>query len=403
MGTFSYRAVNTHGRFSDGRLEAPDKRAAVTKIEMMGLIPIAVEEPPAARPPIFSKFQRRSISRKDILLFTEELSTLVHAGLPLDRTLRIVAQTTRKAALRAVIEDILSRIRGGRSLAEAMASHPKEFSKLYVSMVRAGEAGGVLDPILMRLVEFERAADELRSYLITSLIYPCLLVSVGFGSIGVLLYFVIPKFATIFQDAGAAIPVAIMALLWVSDATRTHWWAVLVGLASPIFLVRAWLKTAKGRRSWDSFVLKLPFFGPAVLKIEVARFARTLGTLIESAVPLIAAVRIVRDIVSNEIVAEAISEIAAGAKRGEGVARPMRESGVFPDLAVDLVEVGEETGRLDAMLLQIGDAYDKDVRASVKALTSIFEPAIILVMGIVVGAVVLSMLMAIFSINEIGF
>jgi len=255
----------------------------------------------------------------------------------------------------------------------------------------------------MRLVEFERAADELRGYLITSLIYPCLLASVGLGSIAILLYFVIPKFATIFQDAGAAIPAGTLALLWLSDVSRAYWWAWLAGLAALIFAARAWLRSAEGSRAWDALYLRLPLFGPTMLKIEVARFARTLGTLTESAVPLIAAVRIVQDVVRNHIVAEAISKIAAGAKRGEGVARPMRESGVFPDLAVHLVEVGEETGRLGPMLLQIADTYEKDVRTSVKALTAVFEPAIILVMGVIVGAVVLSMLMAIFSINEIGF
>jgi general secretion pathway protein F len=274
---------------------------------------------------------------------------------------------------------------------------------MYVNMIRAGEAGGVLDPILARLVEFERAADELRGYLIASLIYPCLLASVGLGSIGILFYFVIPKFATIFQDAGAAIPAGTMVLLWISEATIKYWWVALAVFIAGITGFRVWMRTPIGSRTWDSVCLRLPVLGPILRKIEVARFSRTLGTLTASAVPLIGAVRIVQDIARNQIIAEGIAKISAGAKRGEGVARPMRESGVFPDLAVHLVEVGEETGRIDAMLLQVADTYDKDVRASVKALTSVFEPVIILVMGVMVGAVVLSMLMAIFSINDIGF
>jgi general secretion pathway protein F len=346
-------------------------------------------------------FQR--VSRKDILYFTEELSTLIHAGLPLDRSLEIAASLTSKTALRDAIRDVLNQIKSGKSLSEAFAAHPRYFSSLYVNMLRAGEAGGVLDEVLMRLVEFERSSDELRGYLIASLIYPGLLFAVGSGSVGILLYFVIPKFATIFDGIGAAIPPQTLALLWVSDFTRRYWWvcAGLVALAVAAF--RAWRNTPKGRRDWDVLVLKLPLLGPVALKIEVARFARTLGTLVSSSVPLISAMRIVQGIAGNQVVAEGIAKVAEGAKRGEGVARPMQTSGVFPPLILHLVEVGEETGKLDAMLIQVADIYEKEVRTAVKALVSVFEPVIILVMGVLIGTVVLSMLMAIFSINEVGF
>jgi general secretion pathway protein F len=404
MSTFLYKAVNAQGKFSEGRLEASDKRTAVSQLETMGLIPVTVDLPLQNRKSPLLKLQLSGISRRDILFFTEQLATLLHAGLPLDRTLTITAETAQKPALRAVIESVLKQIKGGKSLAESLATHPKQFSRLYVNMIRAGEAGGVLDPILARLVEFERAADEMRGYLISSLIYPCLLASVGIGSIGILLYFVIPKFGSIFADAGAAVPAGTLALLWFSEVTRTYWWVVAGALAAVIVGVRVWIHSPAGSRQWDAIRLRLPLIGPTLLKIEVGRFARTLGTLTASAVPLISAVRIVQQVVRNQIIAEAISKIADGAKRGEGVAKPMRAAGVFPDLAVHLVEVGEETGRIDSMLLQVADAYDKDVRTSVKALTSVFEPAVILVMGVIIGAVILSMLMAIFSINDaIGF
>src|SRR5262249_52896787 len=195
-------------------------------------------------------------------------------------------------------------------------------------------------------------------------------------------------------DAGAAIPAETVALLWLSEITRSYWWAVLLALAGAVVGIRAWMKSPSGSRMWDIMTLRAPLLGPTVLKIEVARFARSLRTLTASAVPLIGEVRIVQQVVRNQIVSEAIAKIADGAKRGEGVAKPMREAGVFPDLAVHLVSVGEETGRIDTMLLQIADAYEKDVRTSVKALTSVFEPAIILVMGVIVGPVVLSILMA---------
>jgi general secretion pathway protein F len=403
MAIFSYKAVNPQGKFTEGHLDAADARAATFHLQTMGLIPVAIEEPSKRAAYKLPKLHLKGISRKDILFFTEELSTLVNAGLPLDRSLSITAELTTRAALRSVIQDVLKQIKGGRSLAESLAAHPRQFSKLYVNMIRAGEAGGVMDVILVRLVEFERSADELRSYLISALIYPALLASVGLGSIAILFYFVIPKFASIFQDIGAAIPPATLALLTVSNFTRSYWWAVLMGAVILAVTFQRWSRTAKGSRIWDTIKLRIPLFGATILKIEVARFARTLGTLIASAVPLIAGVRIVQEIANNQIVSEAIAKIAAGAKRGEGVAKPMRDCGVFPGLAVHLVEVGEETGRLDSMLLQVADVYEKDVRNSVKALTSVFEPAIILVMGILIGAVVLSILSAIFSINEVGF
>jgi general secretion pathway protein F len=401
MAQFSYKAVTAQGRLTDGRMDAPDRRAVTAKIQSMGLIPVSVQEAAVRRSRQHIYLQR--VTRKDILFFTEELSTLVRAGLPIDRSLSITAELASKPALRSVILDILKQIKAGRSLAEALAAHPKQFSRLYVNMIRAGEAGGVLDVILERLAEFEQSADELRSYMIGALIYPALLTSVGLASVGILMYFVIPKFAAIFEDVGASVPPATLALLKVSEYTRNYWWVVLLSTAVAVVMTRLWLKTPFGARTWDATKLKLPLLGPTILKIEVARFAKTLGTLIASAVPLLTGVRIVQDIARNQLVAEGIAKIADGAKRGEGVAKPMREARVFPPLAVHLVEVGEETGRLDAMLLQVAGAFEKDVRASVKALTALFEPAIILVMGVIIGTVVLSMLMAIFSINDVNF
>jgi general secretion pathway protein F len=403
MATFRYKAVNAQGAFSEGQVDAVDTPTVLYRLQSMGLIPVSIDEPAGQRAARSKKIYFLHVSKKDILFFTEELSTLIHAGLPLDRSLAVTAELASKPALRAVIYDVLNQIKGGKSLAESLAAHPRYFTRLYVNMVRAGEAGGVLDVILSRLVEFERSADELRSYLISALIYPILLTSVGIASIGILLYFVIPKFASIFEEMGAAIPPATMAMLWLSKMTRAYWWVAVGSIAATVAAIRYSIQTPRGRRAWDALKLKVPVLGTTVIKMEMARFSRTLGTLLASSVPLIAGVRIVQDIANNKIVAEGISKIADGAKRGEGVSRPMREAGVFPGLAIHLVEVGEETGRLDTMLLQVADVYEKDVKTSIKALTAVFEPAIILVMGIIVGTVVLSMLMAIFSINDIGF
>jgi len=402
MAVFSYKAINAEGKFAEGRLEAPDSRAATLRIEGMGLIPVSIAEPKAER----SSFARTifsRVSRRDILFFTEELSTLVSAGLPLDRSLSICAELSQKPAMRTVILDVLQQIKGGKSLAESLAAHPRQFSRLFVNMVRAGEAGGVLNIILERLVEFERSADELRSYLAAALVYPSLLTAVGMGSVGILFYFVIPKFAAIFQDVGVAIPPATLALIQVSNFVTHYWWLIVLAIVAVVLALRSWIKTPRGSRIWDTIKLRIPLLGDTLLKMDVARFARTLGTLTASSVPLIAGVRIVQDIVHNQLISEGISRIAAGAKRGEGVSKPMRDAGVFPGLAIHLVEVGEETGKLDKMLLEIASVYEKDVKTSIKALTSVFEPLIILIMGVLVGTVVLSILSAIFSINEIGF
>ena len=402
MGTFVYKAVNSQGRPTEGRLEAADSRAASFSLEKMGLIPVSISEPVSRERLNLARFGLSWVSRRDILFFTEELSTLVRAGLPLDRSLSVAAELTSNPTLKNVIHDILKQIKGGQSLAEAMAAHPKYFSPLYINMIRAGEAGGILDAILARLTEFERSSDELRSYLTAALVYPILLTLVGLGSLGILFSLVIPRFATIFEDVGAEIPPLTLAMLTVSTSVRSYWWIMILAVAAIVLAARAWTRSRSGSRQWDAMKLRIPLIGPTLLKIEVSRFSRTLGTLLASAVPLIMGVRIVQNIARNQIVSEAISKIADGARRGEGFSRPMKEAGVFPGLATHLVSVGEETGRLDTMLLQVADVYEKDVRTSVKALTSIFEPVIILVMGVLIGALVLSMLMAIFSINEIA-
>lgn len=402
MGTFVYKAVNSQGKPAEGRLEAADPLSASFSLQKMGLIPVSIAAPVPRNRLNLSRFGLGWVSRRDILFFTEELSTLVRAGLPLDRSLNIAEELTSNQTLKKVIHDILQQIKGGQSLAEAMGGHPKYFSPLYINMIRAGEAGGILDVILARLTEFERSADELRSYLTAALIYPVLLSLVGLGSLGILFSLVIPRFATIFEDVGAEIPPLTLAMLTVSTSVQSYWWIMILAVIVIVLATRTWMRSRSGSRQWDAMKLRIPLIGPTLLKIEVSRFSRTLGTLLTSAVPLIMGVRIVQDIARNQIVSEAISKIADGARRGEGFSRPMQEARVFPGLATHLVSVGEETGRLDTMLLQLADVYEKDVRTSVKALTSIFEPVIILIMGVLIGVVVLSMLMAIFSINEIA-
>ena len=402
MPTFFYRAVGKDGGIVNGVVEESSDRAAALKLQDMGLVPLHLGTRRSRR--IWDMeigWSPGGIGSRDLMFFTQELSTLVNSGLPLDRSLAICKELSGKKKLQALAEEILQDLKRGRTLADSLAAHPRVFSKLYVNMVRAGEASGALPLVLERLVEFQQSADELRSYLISSLIYPALLTLVGAASIVVLLNYVIPRFAEIFQEAGQALPLPTQILLGVSGFTRGYWWVFLLVPGGLGVGFSRLLASPKGRLWWDGLKLRTVGIGEILKKVEVARISRTLGTLVHNAVPLVQALGIVREISGNRVIAQAIRTVAEGVKRGEGVARPMRRAEIFPPLAVHLIEVGEETGRLDTMLLRLADIYDKDVRSAVKSFIALFEPVMILVMGLVIGGIVISTVLAMVSINEL--
>ncbi len=407
MAAYSYKAAAADGKLIEGVIEAPDDRTVALRLQDMGYIPIKIGAQAKRSRLSFDlsrnqlPWSKKRIRGRDILVFTQELYTLTRSGLPLDRSLSILAGLTERPAMREVIEQILKDIKGGRSLSEALSAHPAVFSKIYVNMVRAGEAGGFLDQSLERLITFQESAEELRSYLTSALIYPTLLTAVGGGSILILILFVVPKFAAVFEDAGIPLPLPMQILTGIGTLLSYYWWLGLGLLLVAGFAIQNYLSTEPGRLRWDRRKLRLPLIGSVLRKIEVARFARTLGTLLKSAVPLLEAMNIVKDVVDNRAIATTMDSIKAGIKKGEGLALPIRESGVFPPFALHLLEVGEESGKLDSMLLQIAEAYEQDVRNSVKRLIAFFEPAMVLAMGIIIGTVVVSMLAAIFSIYDV--
>ncbi len=405
MAFFQYKAVSPDGKVVEGTLEAADRKTVLSRLEEQGQLPISVASESGASS-LFSRdfrfpWQRQRTSNQDLQLFTQELSALVEAGLPLDRSLSILSELTENEYLQEVVKDLLTEIKGGKSLAEAMAMYPTVFPKIYVNMVKAGEVGGVLDEILKRLGEYLERAEELRNYLVSSLIYPMILVFVAIASFVILMTFVIPKFSVIFENAGAPIPIPMRIMLFISGVFTGYWWLIgLVALGCWIGLAR-WLKTPEGRLSWDTRLLRVPLLGTVVQKLEVSRFSRTLGTLLHSSVPMIQSINIVKEVVGNQAIASAMEPIKSGVKKGEGLVRPVKRSGVFPAFAVHLLEVGEETGRLDSMLLQLAETYDRELRTALKRLVAFFEPAIILVMGIVFGVMIVSILYSIFSINNV--
>jgi type II secretory pathway component PulF len=322
--------------------------------------------------------------------------------MPLTVALNSMTHLETKGIPADVSKELKQDVMEGRSLSDSMAKQPRIFSDLYINMVRAGEASGALAVIFDRLAEFERSRDDLRNYIISSMIYPGLLTLVGLGSIFILLNFVVPRFAALFADSTMKIPVPTQIMLTASSFVRTYWWIGASAIGAVVIFWRVYTSTAAGRLWWDNARLKIPMLGDTFRKAETARFARAMATLIANTVPLVQSIAIASATLGNKMIANAMAGVAQGVKRGEGIAAPMRKAAVFPPLAAHLLAVGEETGRLDAMFSRMADIYENDTRSSIKRFTSVFEPIVILVMGILVGALILSMLLAITSINDVA-
>ena len=399
--TFHYRAVAADGKLRTGVITAENNKAVARELMRQGLTPVYVgfEEKKSAALKIPSFAGNR---RRDVLFFTQELSTLLNSGVPLDRALSITSELTTRAQFRGIVLDILRSIKGGKSLADALATHPTYFSELFINMVRAGEASGSLGVIFERLSEFERSRDELRSYIVSSMIYPSLLALVGAGSIFIILNFVVPRFATIFDDSRMKIPLPTLIMLQASHIVQSWWWLVALLLIAASGSFRYYISTPAGRTWWDTNRLKIPILGDALQKAETSRFARAMSTLVGNSVPLVQSLHISAGILFNSRMAGSLKEVAQGVKRGEGIAQPLARTAMFPPLASHLLTVGEETGKLDLMFARMADIYEEETRASIKRFTSIFEPLVILIMGVIVGALVLSMLIAITSINDVA-
>ena len=401
MPVFTYRAADRRGQTIDGVMEAVDARAVAEQLRKDSYFPIKVA-PQSERSSLLSLGGGSSrVRQRDLMAMTQMLATLFEAGLPLDRALSILEELAPSARVRTIVSDLLRSVRGGSSLSEAMAKHhPRPFSRLYINMVRAGEKGGVLEISLRRLAEFLEARAAFNEAVVSALAYPAVILTVGTGAISFLMTFVIPRFAVIFKDLGQAIPLPTQILLEISGAVHDYWWVGLLGALAIVLAWRVWTSSAEGRLSWDQLILRLPLVGQLTLKVETARFARTLGTMLKSGVPVLGAMAVVGDMMSNQAIGGAVTRLADGVKRGGTIAAGMKEHTTFPALAVHMVRVGEETGRLEEMLLKTADTFETDVRTEMKRVLGMLEPIIILGMGVIVAFIVVAMLLAIFSINE---
>ncbi|MBI3693718.1 MAG: type II secretion system F family protein, partial [Acidobacteria bacterium] len=328
--TFTYRAVAPDGKVRTGTLTGDDDRAVARELQRQGLTPLAVSsgkgQAVGFQLPRFGRGKRA----RDVLFFSQELSTLLGAGVPLDRALSITAELTERRQFRDVVGEVLRTLKGGRSLADSLATHREYFSDLYVNMIRAGEASGSLATVAERLAEFERSRDELRSYIIGSMIYPALLASVGTASIFILLNFVIPRFAAVFAESHIPMPLPTQVLMRVSEAVRSYGLLAIGAAVAAVAGARLYIRTPAGRLRWDRLRLRIPLLGEALRKADTARFARSMSTLVASSVPLVQALSIARAILANKIIAQSLDAVAQGVKRGEGIAGPLRRAGQFP-------------------------------------------------------------------------
>lgn len=396
MPIFSYRSTTTEGIIAEGMIEAPDEKTVVERIKNSGAIPLEIKA--AATNSFRSKFKLKT-NTADLAAFTAELSSLLEAGLPLDRALNILSEISEHAKMKETIQSLLKSIRSGISFSDSLQKHPDIFPRLYVNMIRAGEAGGLLVVILERLNEFLESSKELKDHIISAMIYPAILFVTGGISIIILLTFVLPRFSVIFAEIGNALPVSTQILLILSEILKSYGWIFLIMIISAWFILRNYISTDRGRYKWDS--LKLKLMNDIIKKLETARFCKTLGTLLSSGVPLLQALSNSREVIGNRVIALAIENVSKGAKEGRGISDPLTQAGVFPPLALSMIKVGEETGTLDQMLIRVAVIYEKNLKQAVKRFMALLEPIMILFMGLIIGFIVVSMLLAVFSISDI--
>ncbi len=410
MSSYAYRASTAEGRVLEGVMDASDEASVVANLRRQGYVPLLVEtsaEAAVKRKRSFELglpgFLVARVPSKDLTLFTRELATLLRAGLPLDRSLQSLGQLTPNANLKSITGAVLARVREGTALSEALAEHDRVFSVLYTSMVKAGEAGGVIETVLERLADYLERSDRSHEELRSAMTYPLVLAFVGGVSIMVLLTYVLPKFTVVFNDMGVAMPLSTRMVMAASEAVQSYWWVFLLAVVGSAVMFLRYQATPAGRMRIDRGKLALPLFGDLLRKVQVGRFARTLGTMLKSGVPLLQALDIVRATLTNRILSEALGSVERDVREGKGLAQPLERTTVFPPLALQMVAVGEETGRLDDMLLVVAEHCDRDVNNTVTRLMAMLEPAMLLVMGLVTGFIVIAMMSAVFSVNQMAF
>ena len=401
MITFSYQARDAAGRIVSGIQEALNEDNAVTSLMSRGLMVLSLQRKATASQ---SRKKSSKVKETDLVLFTRQLSTMVEAGISLVQALTALyeqADPKRQAALLAVISDITARVQGGETFHESLAKHPRVFNRLFISMVKAGEHGGLLAEILDRLAGFLEATARLRKKVKSAMTYPVIVVCIAFAITTFLIVRVVPIFGEIFADFGAKLPAPTQFLIDVSNFVRGEWYFLLGGIAGAIFGVRAFLRSTRGKQLWDRWKLKLPVFGPLVHKICMSRFARTFAQLIRSGVPILEVLDIVGGTSGNHVVETSIKEVGADVEKGDNLSVSLSRKSIFPPMLLRMVAAGEATGKIDTMLEKMADFWDEEIEAMLDALTSLIEPLLIVFLGVIVGGIVIAMFLPIFKLNEV--
>jgi type IV pilus assembly protein PilC len=430
MPKYNYVAMDAHGKESKGTLEVGSQNEAIGRVKEMGLYPTKVVEiekvkekgdkKAAAAPKAGAKKKAKGggvnislkipglggrVKSKVLTTFTRQLATLVDAGLPLLRGLRVLEKQEQNPTLKSIIGELALSIEGGSTFSEGLAQHPKVFNRLFVNMVKAGELGGVLEVVLNRLSEFMEKAQKIKGKVVAAMFYPVAVLVVATAILGILLVYVIPKFKEVFAGMleGQGLPSFTLFVLAISDAVKDHFIVTAGALVAFVVAFSLFRKTKFGRHVWDKFKLKVPVVGPVVSKVAIARFTRTLGTLVSSGVPILQALTIVKETAGNVVIANAVNSVHESVKEGETITAPLEASGVFPPMVISMVDVGEQTGALPEMLLKIADNYDEEVDNAVAAMTSLLEPIMIVFLAVIVGSIVIAMFLPLIALmNGIG-
>ncbi len=431
MPKYSYVAMDAHGKETKGTLEVASQNEAIARVKEMSLFPTKIVEvdkakakdkgdkkakPPAGRGGAKKKggalnFQIKipglsgKVKSKILCTFTRQLATLVDAGLPLLRGLRVLEKQERNVTLKNIIGELALAIEGGSTFSEALAQHPKVFNRLFVNMVKAGELGGVLEVVLIRLAEFMEKAQKIKGKVISAMFYPVAVLIVATAIMFILMTLVIPKFKEVFAGLaeGRALPAWTRFVMAVSDLVKNHIFYTSIGVAAFVMLFMLFKSTKFGRHVWDKFKLKMPVVGPVINKVAISRFTRTLGTLVSSGVPILQALTIVKETAGNVIISNAVGAVHESVKEGETITAPLEASNVFPPMVISMVNVGEQTGALPEMLLKIADTYDEEVDNAVAAMTSLLEPIMIVCLAVIVGSIVIAMFLPLINLmNTVG-
>lgn len=400
MPKFYFKAVKFDGEAVEGELEAPDEATVVRQLQSQGLIPIQTRTNRSLVDKLGTS-RRRRMSQKEIGVITRELATLLEAGLTLDRSLQILIDLTEEEHLVRVLSDLQERVRGGSNFSSALESQEGQFPKLYINMVRAGEASGALDQVLDRLADYLERVAELRQTITSALVYPAILLFVAGLSVILMLVFVVPQFSVLFEDMGAALPLSTRIVVAAGDLFRNYWWAMLCVIALIAVVVERWLQNPDARAKADRLILRLPLFGDLVWKMETARLCHTLSTLLKNGLPLLNALNLSKEVVSNRKIFGLLNEASDELKHGRGLAGPLVRLRALPDLALQMIRVGEESGSLDAMLAKVATIYDRETRNSVQSMLTLLEPILIVGLGVIVAGIIISILMAILGVNDL--